>query len=81
MTNSWIGPYQTVYKVLSEIGADFLLDSEQSQVFTIEGPLTLGIGGLEVVVGPEVVYFLKNEPRSLLEQLKTVNDGIMIGVI
>lgn len=80
MTNSWLGGYQTVYRILAEIGADFSLDDEESKIFLIEGPMVLGLGGLEVIVGPDVKYFIDGEPQSLLDRLRTANDGIVVGV-
>ena len=77
MTNSWLGGYQTVYRILAEVGADFSLDDEESMIFLIEGPMILGLGGLEVIVGPDVKYFINGKPQSLLEQLKTINDGVV----
>jgi len=81
MTGSWFGDCAAVHQALKDAEADFFFGKDDALIFNIHGPITIGIGGTEAIVGPEVEYFMDGEPRSLLELLRTVDGGVMVGVI
>ena len=80
MTTSWLGPLEDVHRVLAEAGADFDLNDEGVTIFHLKGPVTVGLGGQEVVVGPEANYFIGGRPHSLLDELRGCPSGVVVGV-
>jgi hypothetical protein len=89
MTPGWIGTYQDAFKILANAGADIVESGGNSEGFAVsktscyhvEGYLTVGLGGQEIVVQDGVGFFVKGERHSLLEALKKSSFGVVLGVI
>jgi hypothetical protein len=89
MSTGWLGLYQDAFKVLAKAGADIVKSGGNSEGFAVsktscyhvEGYLTVGLGGQELVIQDGAIFFVDGKPQSFLEALKKSPGGVVLGVI
>jgi hypothetical protein len=89
MKNAWFGPYHDAFRALANAGADIVESSGNSEGFAVsktscyhvEGYLTVGLGGQELVIQEGAIFFVDGKPRSLVDELRKGDGGLMVGVI
>ena len=89
MNTGWLGPYQDAFRVLANAGADIVKSGGNSEGFAVsktscyhvEGYLTVGLGGQELVIEDGAIFFVDGEPQSFLDALKKSSHGVVLGVI
>lgn len=80
---AWMGPLEEVYRFLDKEGADTREGDAGGKVFVLLGaPAISGIGGQEVIIKENVVYFVDGEARFLANRLRDFSpQGVRIGII
>lgn len=73
---AWFGSSDDLRRHLTRVEADTRDDGS----FIIDGPVTEGIGGLEVIVHQEALYYIDGEPHVLSDDLNERNCGVTVGV-
>ena len=89
MNKGWFGSYQDAFRALANAGADIVKSGGNSEGFAVsgtscyhvEGYLTVGLGGQELVIEDGATFFVDGEPRSFLDVLRKSSRGIVLGVI
>ena len=72
---AWMGELSAVLSFLQNVGAD---TTEGGDYKVARAEVTVGIGGKEVVVPPETVYFLNGKAMPLAEALRKGGSGICV---
>ena len=89
MTQGWLGPYQDAFRALANAGADIVDSGGNSEGFAVsktscyhvEGYLTVGLGGQELVIQDGATFFVDGKPQSFLDVLRKSSAGVVLGVI
>ena len=89
MTNGWFGAYSDAFRVLANAGADIVKSAGNSEGFAVskescyhvEGYLTKGLGGQELIVEDGATFFVDGEPKSFFDELRRSQNGVVLGVI
>jgi len=89
MTPGWLGLYRDAFRVLANAGADIVKSGGNSEGFAVsktscyhvEGYLTVGLGGQELVIEDGATFFVDGKPHSFFEALKKSAEGVVLGVI
>jgi hypothetical protein len=77
--NRWFGPTETVLRVLSELGAD--LDEHGKGFRLSKGRVIFGLGDQEMIVAPDVSFYLNGEAWPLVDELQKESEGLMVRVL
>ena len=75
---SWFGPLNVVTSFLEEQGAD--MDAASGSFLIAGKPVVSGIGGGEVIIPPETVYFVNGKEAPLASALWRLASGGRQGV-
>jgi hypothetical protein len=89
MTPGWFGTYHDAFRTLANANADIVKSAGNSEGFAVsetscyhvEGYLTVGLGGQELVIQEGATFFVDGEPRSFLDALKLSSTGLVLAVI
>jgi hypothetical protein len=74
----WIGLLDQLNFYLSMVHAD---KNEKGEYLVAGEPVVVGLGGLEVVVREETVYFVDGKPKALAAGLRSTSYGMGVKVI
>lgn len=73
----WFGSTDSLMHFLSVVGADRDPDGK----YLVAGTVAVGLGGQEVVVGADAVYFRDGQPAGLASNLRGTSYGMGIVVL
>jgi hypothetical protein len=77
VTPGWFGTPDQLTHFLRVVGADRDPDGR----FLIGGAVISGLGGLDVLVSPDAVYFIGGSPHGLALDLRGTSYGMAVTVI
>ena len=85
MTLSWFGTYTDAFQAIAKAGTDVIEETaiqdnfavSATHAYRVEGEFVVGLGGQELIIGPEVFYFVDGEPKPLLELLRSRGAGVV----
>ena len=75
--NGWIGPKDNLLHYLAVVHCD----RDEQGNFCVDGDITAGLGGEEIVVGASAVYYCNRVPKALAGGLRDTSYGVGVTVL